>query len=165
MYDVYFSVVPNSTNNCLEHLTRNISYQVRTFSKLATYTLASSISDTNLLLQGWQVAQFSVLHNVHTSSGDHLASYSVGTGEFVPGGKETECRLNVHLCRVQRLNIRTAIPPLPHMPPRHAQPILPLFYMLHQKRFPIKAPFLNKISFSKTVHFIKQVMKCIYTIK
>jgi len=50
--------------------------------------LASFISDTNLLLQRWQVAQFSILHNVHTSSGAHLASYSVGTWQFVPGGKE-----------------------------------------------------------------------------
>jgi len=51
--------------------------------------LASFISDTNLLLQRWQAAQFSVLHNVHTSSAAHLASCLVGTWQFVPGGKET----------------------------------------------------------------------------
>jgi hypothetical protein len=81
----------------------------------------------------------------HTSSGAHLASYSVGTRQFVPGDKETGVK-------AERSSPSSA--EVKYMYCNASTSHMPLFYMLHQKRFPIKAPFLNEIYYILPKQFI-----------
>jgi hypothetical protein len=59
---------------------------------------------------------FFLRHRVRTDSEAHPASYSMGIGDFIHGGKAAGgLKLITHLQLASRLRMREAVPPLPYI--------------------------------------------------